>query len=121
MDLAELTAPVRVALARAITARVSADAELLARLDAELAESGFEDRTNGELIEMARAFDVDAARVDEILATQSADMSPNPRTFLCGKCRDEKVIETEPGSDLFVPCDNCNLRPPDVEFDPEDL
>lgn len=115
MELERLTSPARCALARAITETARHNPELRERLDADLAESGFESRSTDELIAMALGYDVPNALVDGICHSLSTELRPVVRTVLCSLCNDERVLGND--EDGWASCPNCNVVV-DAVFDP---
>lgn len=115
-DLADMTSPVRVALAREITLVARQDPEKRARLEVDLGVAGYEQMTTADLIGMARVYGVAPERIEAITATRSAEMSVVRASFLCRVCSDERLV----GNDIdgWLPCPNCNIVPADVVFDP---
>lgn len=117
MELADQTSPRRVALSREITLAARADPDLRARIEADLSEAGFEDMTLEALTQMAKAYGVDAVKIDGIVATCSAELSLIRARFLCRVCSDERLIPVDDGAG-WLPCPNCNIVPTDSVFDP---
>lgn len=87
-------------------------AAVSAWLQSELDVLPFERRGDNGLVAMGRQV-LAPATVDRILATQSADRYEAVEMFLCPDCRDERLIQTEPGA--WSRCLRCNPLPEPVD------